>query len=93
MPSNRIDYSKAAELIAAADPLVEVRITLAWDTSSGERRPILRLNSKSIIHYKHRAKPLGTVYDLVFTRSHSQLLLALGLAMSNLEDDADEGPE
>lgn len=89
MAGRRLLIDEAARLTIDADPLTEVRITLAWATTGGEKRPVLRFSSKSVIDYRAKAKPLGTLYP-VAAATHAQALLQLGLhieAMTDADDD------
>jgi len=80
MAGRRLDIEEAARLIVHADPLTEVRITIGWDTTNGSKQPLLRLSSRSVVDYKTKAKPLGTVRR-DRADSHWEMLHALAGAM------------
>lgn len=83
MAGRRLNYEQAARLIIEADPLTEVRVTLGWSTSDGTKRPVLKLSSRSVVNYKAKAKPLGTI-PAPAEVGHAAMVTALGLMMTEL---------
>lgn len=82
MSGKRLTFSEAAHVIAGADPLVDVRLSMGWLVSNGQRLPVLRISSKSTIDYRAKAKPLGTIYGAA-GHPHFTLLLSLSLALKD----------
>lgn len=77
-----LTVTEAAQAVLTADPLSDVRISLGWRTSNGQRLPVLRVSSKSTVNYTAKAKPLGTRVGTT-DDTHTELLLELAREMDS----------